>query len=206
MLIKASRQQLWPTDVGFYEAPVGWEVHKTLVDHSLAASPKGTLSSKERRVRGILDNSDAGQVLEKHIRSCVHDFLGDYASMVDPDYCENRALVINQGSFLSTHKDSREGDVTCIYFLTGSGEGSPINSAGDPQLVLEDSTRYFDEARLPFESRHGYSVNPRAGLAVVFPSYVPHNQHPYRGTVPHVQIVANYRVQIPDEIEERMFD
>ena len=81
-----------------------------------------------------------------------------------------------------------------------------MNSVGTPRFVIEDPSRYFDEGRLPHESRHGYSVNPRPGLSVFFPSHIPHNQHPYEGSEPHVQVVANFRVTLPTAIEERLFD
>jgi hypothetical protein len=157
-------------------------------------------------VRGILERSAAGQTLKTHLFACARAVLGPWAQYLDPRHCENRALVIEKGGFISTHKDSREGDLTCIHFLTGSGTGRPVNSVGSPRFVIEDPSRYFDEGRLPYESRHGYSVNPRPGLSVFFPSHIPHNQHPYEGSAPHVQVVANFRVNLPVAIEERLFD
>jgi len=67
-----------------------------------------------------------------------------------------------------------------VHFLTGGGAGQPVNSVGTHRFVIEDPSRYFDEGRLPFEARHGYSVNPRPGLSVFFPSHIPHNKHPMR--------------------------
>jgi hypothetical protein len=163
-------------------------------------------NAAKRRVRGILEKSDAGQTLKTHLFTCARAVLGPWAKYLDPDHCENRALVITKGGFISTHKDSREGDLTCVHFLTGGGEGQPVNSVGTPRFVIEDPSRYFDEGRLPYENRHGYSVNPRPGLSVFFPSHIPHNQHPYEGSAPHVQVVANFRVNLPAAIEERLFD
>ena len=201
---------LWPTQVSFFETPVDWEVNRQLADEVIAAvgeaNTKDPLSASKRRVRGILERSEAGQALKAHLFDCARAMLGPWASYLDPDHCENRALVIAPGGFISTHKDSREGDLTCVHFLTGSGASQPINSEGNPRFVIEDPSRYFDEGRLPIESRHGYSVNPRPGLSVFFPSHIPHNQHPYQGSTPHVQIVANFRVSLPDTLEERLFD
>jgi hypothetical protein len=201
-----TEEYLWPTRVGFYEFDPAWEVNNNLYELSIQDKPTKITNAAERRVRHILDNNDSGISLKQELFGCVKHFLGKYAKYLDPDYCENRALVITDRSFINTHKDNREGDITCVYFLTGSGQGQDINSVGNPRFVLEDATRYFDESRLPFEMRHGYSVNPRTGLAVLFPSYVPHNQHPYMGNVPHVQIVANFKVEIPSHIEEELFD
>jgi hypothetical protein len=200
--------ELWPTRVTFFETPVDWDVNRRLADEAIAAVAGKTsrLSAAERRVRGILERSDAGQALKSHLFACARAVLGPWAQYLDPDHCENRALVIGPGGFISTHKDSREGDLTCVHFLTGGGAGQPVNSVGTPRFVIEDPSRYFDEGRLPYESRHGYSVNPRPGLSVFFPSHIPHNQHPYEGSAPHVQVVANFRVNLPVAIEERLFD
>lgn len=208
MEIRSTRLELWPTRVSFFETPVDWPVNRQLADEAIAAVGSGgaRLSAAERRVRGILERSDAGQSLKSHLFACARAVLGPWAPYLDPHHCENRALVIEPGGFISTHKDSREGDLTCVHFLTGGGAGQPVNSVGTPRFVIEDPSRYFDERRLPYESRHGFSVNPRPGLSVFFPSHIPHNQHPYEGRARHVQVVANFRVTLPVAIEERLFD
>jgi hypothetical protein len=200
-MIKNSRVSLWPTAVAFYEleAPELIEQAYAKADQPLEG---GLMSATERRVKDFLDPE-----LKAQIQDCVKHYLGpEGAEFLDADYCENRALLIEKGAHISTHCDSREGDVTAVLFLSGSGKGQPINSVGDPRFVLEDPSRYADQARLPFEARPGYSVNPRAGLLVVFPSWIPHNQHPYRGNSLHVQIVANFRLNIPDSFQEEHFD
>ncbi len=210
MEIRSTSIDLWPTRVTFFETPVDWAVNRQLADEAIAAieaAGNGSMANAaKRRVRGILEKSVAGQTLKAHLFACARAVLGPWAKYLDPDHCENRALVIEPGGFISTHKDSREGDLTCVHFLTGGGAGQPVNSVGTPRFVIEDPSRYFDEGRLPYESRHGYSVNPRPGLSVFFPSHIPHNQHPYEGSEPHLQVVANFRVDLPVAIEERLFD
>jgi len=210
MEVKNTNLELWPTRISFFETPVDWPVNRQLAAEAIAAvgnaETTDALSASKRRVRGILERSEAGQALKAHLFTCARAVLGPCSSYLDPDHCENRALVIAPDGFISTHKDSREGDLTCVHFLTGGGAGQPINSVGTPRFVIEDPSRYFDEGRLPYEQRHGYSVNPRPGLSVFFPSHIPHNQHPYQGCTPHVQVVANFRVNLPDDLEERLFD
>ena len=210
MEVRSASIELWPTRVSFFETPPDWAVNRQLADEAIAAAgivdAAKPLSAAKRRVRGILEKSAAGQALKAHLFACARAVFGPWAQYLDPDHCENRALVIEPGGFISTHKDSREGDLTCVHFLTGGGAGQPVNSIGTPRFVIEDPSRYFDEGRLPFESRHGYSVNPRPGLSVFFPSHIPHNQHPYEGSASHVQVVANFRVNLPVAIEERLFD
>lgn len=208
MEVCSTTLDLWPTRVTFFEAPIDWCVNRQLADEAIAAVGAKTigLSAAERRVRGILEHSEAGLTLKRHLFACARAVLGPWAGYLDPTYCENRALVMGPGAFISTHKDSREGDLTCVHFLTGGGAGQPVNSVGSPRFVIEDPSRYFDEGRLPYEARHGFSVNPRPGLSVIFSSHIPHNQHPYEGSTPHVQIVATFRVNLPVAIEERLFD
>jgi hypothetical protein len=210
MEVRSTSIDLWPTRVTFFETPVDWMVNRQLADEAIAAveatGSRSMANAAKRRVRGILEKSNAGHSIKAHLFACARAVLGPWAKYLDPDHCENRALVIKPGDFISTHKDSREGDLTCVHFLTGSRSGKPVNSLGTPRFVIEDPSRYFDEGRLPFESRHGYSVNPRPGLSVFFPSHIPHNQHPYEGSAPHVQVVANFRVNLPVAIEERLFD
>ena len=210
MEVRSTTLDLWPTRVTLFETPPDWEVNRLLADEAIAAveanGSGSTANAAKRRVRGILEASDAGLALKAHLFACARAVLGPWARYLDPDHCENRALVIAPGGFISTHKDSREGDLTSVHFLTGGGAGQPVNSVGTPRFVIEDPSRYFDEGRLPYESRHGYSVNPRPGLSVFFPSHIPHNQHPYEGRAPHVQVVATFRVNLPSAIEERLFD
>jgi hypothetical protein len=86
--------------------------------------------------------------------------------------------------------------------LTG-GENS---NGSFGEITSGDYSRYADQPRLPFESRPAYSVNPAPGLIVIFPSWIPHNQHPYRGEVTHIQVVLNFRVEIPEHLQEKWFD
>lgn len=208
MEMNVSEFQLWPTKIWLAETDPNWHIHKTLYDFAIDESGHNPAFSSERRVRDILDRCPVGPELKTYLLFVVKEFIGEkYAKYVDPDYCENRALVMKDRGFINTHKDNREGDVTCVHYLTGSDESCPILGNGNPTFVLEDSTRYFDEPRLPFEGKHQFRVAPKPGTTVVFPSYVPHNQHPFVGDgKAHVQIVANFRVELPTEIEEGLFD
>ena len=204
MQVRRQIAELWPTRVGFYqfEGDAAKRQVQALYDHAWRP-PQDNRTASERRVRGIM--AEAPDLLQA-VRDCVADYLGSGAEYLDPVYCENRALLIEDRAFINTHADSREGDITAVLFLSGGGAGQPINSVGNPRFCLEDPSRYADQARLPFESRPAFSVNPRPGLLVVFPSWIPHNQHPYRGTRTHIQIVMNFRVNIPEPLQEEWFD
>lgn len=203
------RSYLWPTHVAFYETEDDFAktLYNEIINEYSPKTDNTTMDAKERRVRDILDTSKTGNKIRDQIYACAKNFLGrDWESLLDTTYCENRALIIEKGAFINTHADNREGDITCVYFLTGNENDEPINSVGNPRFVLEDPSRYADQARLPFESRPAYSVNPRPGMIVVFPSWIPHNMHPYTGDSVHMQIVANLRINMPVELQERLFD
>ncbi len=203
MEVRKSTALLWPTKVAFYEM-LDAEAQMAEIAAATKQTPTpGLKSASERRVRGIMTKFPE---LLGHIRDCVSDYLEGWDHLLDPDYCENRALLIGDRAHINTHADNREGDVTAVLFLTGSGAGQPINSVGNPRFVLEDPSRFADQARLPFEARSGYSINPRPGLLVVFPSHIPHNQHPYNGETTHVQAVLNFRLNIPEHLQEELFD
>ncbi len=205
MQVRKEIAQLWPTRVGFYQLEDDASLVRIGELYGAAWQPPQAdrRNAAERRLRDIMDQAPE---LLAAVRDCVADYLGPGAEFLDPDYCENRALLIEDRGFINTHADSREGDVTAVLFLSGDGQDQPINSVGNPRFVLEDPSRYADQPRLPFEARPGYSVNPRPGLIVIFPSWTPHNQHPYRGEVTHIQIVMNFRVEIPEHLQEKWFD
>jgi hypothetical protein len=203
MEMRKTTALLWPTKVAFYEM-LDAEARMAEIATAAEYTPSdGLKSASERRVRGIMDQFPE---LLGHIRDCVSDYLEGWGHLLDSDYCENRALLIGDRAHINTHADNREGDVTAVLFLTGRGVGQPINSVGNPRFVLEDPSRFADQARLPFEARPGFSVNPRPGLLVVFPSHIPHNQHPYEGDTTHVQVVLNFRLNIPEDLQEELFD
>ena len=116
-------------------------MNRQLADEAIAAAGAidtggATLSASKRRVRGILEESEAGLALKAHLFAIARAVLGPWAQYLDPNHCENRALVIGPGGFISTHKDSREGDLTCVHFLTGGGAGQPVNSVGTGNLTF----------------------------------------------------------------------
>ena len=101
MDVQSTSFELWPTRVTFYEGPVGWNVNRQLADEAIAASEIGggraVVSAAKRRVRGILEQSDAGQALKAHLFACARAVLGPWAAYLDPNHCENRALVMLAG-------------------------------------------------------------------------------------------------------------
>ncbi len=199
-MMNVSREYLWPTEVGIYETT---DPAPFLAAYEAAYLPPNDTprGGDERRVMDILDQCPQ---VASIARDCVLHYLGPYAHMLDPEYNENRALLIEDRAYIQTHADDREGDVTAVIFLSGSGEGMHYNTRGNPNFQLENPSGYAEQYKLPFENRHAFHINPRAGLIIVFPSRIPHNQQPFFGPDKmHIQIVSNYRVRVSEEYHEK---
>ncbi|MEJ8474447.1 hypothetical protein [Roseibium algae] len=204
----AERLLLHATHIGYADfdetAQDCQSLFQKLLDlHPLSDGESGPMNSLERRVSDVLDLPEAIKI-KTDILAAVAGYMGDWWAQSLPVSIENRALIIQDYGHISTHSDSREGDVTAVYFLTGQNQD--INTVGNPRFVIEDERLRLDEQRMPWEGRHGFSVCPKPGRCIIFPSRVPHNQHPFRAgpdRMPHMQIVANFKFDnLPDPEDE----
>ena len=131
MEMRKTTALLWPTKVAFYEM-LDAEAQMAEIAAAAEQTPIAHLkSASERRVRNIMAQFPA---LLGHIRDCVSDYLEGWGHLLDPDYCENRALLIGDRAHINTHADNREGDVTAVLFLTGRGVGQPITRSATRAL------------------------------------------------------------------------
>ena len=75
MEVRSTGIDLWPTRVTFFETPVDWAVNRQLADEAIAAaknSDGGIMdSAAKRRIRGILEKSEAGEALKIHLFACA---------------------------------------------------------------------------------------------------------------------------------------
>lgn len=217
--IDYTEHMLWPTKVGFFELGESLEPElKELYDFTISCVEgnlrEGTqvANAEERRVHNILDIDTAfAKKIRKLVVECAQHYVGaEVWNQMSPVEICNRAIVLEDRAFINTHVDNREGHVTAVLWVTGNGgshdiggNGEAINTAdGNPAFKLEDPSRYLDEHRLPWESRHSFRINPKPGLLCFFPSHLPHNGHPYVGDKPHVQIPIGFTFSKPADIEQ----
>ena len=129
MEIRSTSIDLWPTRVTFFETPVDWVVNRQLADEAIAAveaTGSGSMANAaKRRVRGILEKSAAGHSLKVHLFDCARAVLGPWAKYLDPDHCENRALVIEPGGF--TEDGKRAWKECCVTEHMFGGPTLPCN-------------------------------------------------------------------------------
>lgn len=116
-----------------------------------------------------------------------------------------RAVIMQKGSHINTHTETRESDLMLVYWP--GGDVGSINSKPDnklaPAFVMEDPSRHLSELRLPMEIRHSVMIRPQPGLMVIGPAHLPHNLHPYMGEEPFIHIVAQVRIEWPEEYDLR---
>ena len=216
MRITYHEELLWPTRVGFFELGCGITKDlELLYNYSLECinhDSDNMLNAEERRVHNILNigTSYSENILSTVIQ-CAKYYVGEELyNKMSPVSIENRSVILEDRSFINTHVDSREGHITAVLWLTGNGgshnpegNGEGINTPnGNPIFKLEDPSRYFDEHRLPWETRHSFMINPKAGLLCFFPSHLPHNGHPYKGDKYHIQIPIGFTFANPIDVEE----
>lgn len=202
--ISSTTWQLWATYVSLHEF-VGEEVDKhnaeleRLVIEGCAAQ-KG--SEQEKRLSGLhlIESPSVDWLIQQIKIACAEYYRTD---AIDKIRVGLRGVLLEDYDHINTHTEASESDVGVAYWASGNKIGAELNSKGDgvnePIFKLEDPSRASTDARLPYEHRHSVDLCPRAGLLALYPTYLPHNVHPYRGKKPFVQIVAQVRMNIDSD-------
>lgn len=200
-----TRWEMWPTRLMAFEFPDA-EFDRRLIQLVLETYKQRSGNSElplreELRVYDFfsIDHPDV-KTLRNRIFESISAYLGEGAEKWHEGFdLSGRAVIITEKSFIQTHVERREADLTIAYFPTGDGAGKALSSPGNPTFVVEDPSRYLTDLRLPHEERHSVHIAPRPGLLIMFPAHVPHHQQPYYGERPHIQIVCNVRIRFTEE-------
>jgi len=136
---------------------------------------------------------DAGELLVSHMRA-----LGDEAT---------RRVFAEQGEPVSTVQwkvyawanVNRAGDFNKVHVHSAStwsgtyyvDAGDPVNAAAP--LHLFDPCQARSVSFLPHVVRDSVYIHPKAGLMVLFPSYVPHMVFPHAGKGARISVAFNLR-------------
>lgn len=112
------------------------------------------------------------------------------------------AMIMRNGDYTIVHDHGEAAWSTVYYVDAGDTENEP--SAG---LVFTDSRARVKP--LPqfglFET--SFTIQPRAGMLVVFPGFLRHQVTTYQGTRPRISIAANVRMEAqPVEVERSSSD
>lgn len=201
---KISMWEMWPTrlmafefDDKEFDKRLTYLVIKTYKERS---GNETIPLNEELRVYDFfsIDHPDV-ETLRVRVLKAVETYLGEPGKKwCDGFELTGRAVIITNQSFILTHVERRESDLTIPYFPTGDGTDQPVHSLANPQFYAQDPSRYLTDLRLPHEQNHSFGIAPRPGLMMIFPSHIPHGQHPYTGEFPHIQIVCNVKIKFKE--------
>jgi hypothetical protein len=191
-------KELWPTRViaQEYNTP---EYDLALRDFILKLYEDNKIknpsvnSEQEKRIYDFLKlENPLIQELEKRFLFGVKTYLGLQAERWSPKIVLNaRALITKPGTYILTHVERHEGQISMNYFLYGrTNYGKPLNSLVPRAFWTEDPSRYLNDFRFPHEMDQAIPFAPRPGLLIVMPGHLPHRQDINNDTNLKVQIVC----------------
>ncbi len=206
MSAKAHYFNIWPTRVLALEftSPERRDYDEELIQTALSFADLSGGVDMEARIHNFHANDTKSiDWLLGSIRRACQDYIGAPLEMT----IGLRAVAIKTGQHINTHTETHESDLMVVYWPQGDDVSKDINSNADrskaPTFLLEDPSRHLTDLRLPFERRHSVHIAPRAGLMLIAPAHMPHNLWPYQGETPFIHIVAQVRIEWPDEYENR---
>lgn len=113
-----------------------------------------------------------------------------------PDYrlgIQAWAMVVNPGDYLVPH-DHADAHLSGVYYVDAGD--------ADQELHPESGLLAFMDPRGGLATVPGmelfpstFTVEPFTGVVVMFPSFLTHYVHPYRGTRPRVSVSFNIRAE-----------
>ncbi|MFT7394057.1 MAG: hypothetical protein ACI83Y_001732 [Candidatus Azotimanducaceae bacterium] len=103
------------------------------------------------------------------------------------------AMVMGDGDYTVPH-DHAESHISGVYYLD-AGDADPTVHADSGVLVFQDPRGGL--AQIPGMDLlpAAFAVSPEDGILVMFPGFLTHYVHPYRGTRPRVSVSFNVRVE-----------
>lgn len=108
------------------------------------------------------------------------------------------AMVLGQGDYVVPH-DHADMHLSAAYYVDAGdapdgAEDSEEDDRPSGRLVFQSPRSAFVPGLDLFPSE--FSLRPQTGLMVVFPAYLSHYVHPYRGTRPRICISLNARLEV----------
>lgn len=100
-------------------------------------------------------------------------------------------MILNHGDYVTIHD---HGDVHwSIAYYVDAGDDAPAPSG---RLVFVDPRRSGRTIPGPALFPSAFDIAPRTGALVIFPGWLQHHVHPYRGQRPRICISANLTMEI----------
>jgi uncharacterized protein (TIGR02466 family) len=102
------------------------------------------------------------------------------------------AMIMRDGDYAALH-DHGEAHWSCVYYVDAGDDAAEHPRSG--RLAFVDPRRGGRPMPLREPAPSTFLVRPRTGALVIFPSYLQHYVHPYRGARPRISISCNLVVE-----------
>jgi uncharacterized protein (TIGR02466 family) len=112
------------------------------------------------------------------------------------------AMIMGDGDYTILH-DHGNAHWSSVYYVD-AGDADPERHAQSGLLAFVDPRRGGRPIPALELSASTFTVAPRTGALAIFPGYLQHYVHAYRGTRPRISISANLVLEFaqPDEGEQ----
>jgi uncharacterized protein (TIGR02466 family) len=143
------------------------------------------------------EQPEAGQLFER-VASAVKDFAAierrvDAAALDLTVTAEAWANVARAGNYAKPHVHPNSNISGVYYVDVGDAPEADEHSGVIEFLDPRQRPGMFEtEGTVPFD---GYRVVPKTGLLLLFPAWLYHYVHPYRGSRPRVSVAFNVTIQ-----------
>lgn len=132
--------------------------------------------------------------ITRHVDIALHDIAGGQPKGLDPGYgfsIEAWAMVMSPGDYITVH-DHAAAHLSAVYYVD-PGDASDAHELSGQLCFLDPRPAFAPLPGLDFSRQ--FLIKPTAGMLVIFPGWLSHFVHPYRGRRPRVSISCNIRIE-----------
>ncbi|HKE15901.1 MAG TPA: putative 2OG-Fe(II) oxygenase [Kofleriaceae bacterium] len=136
------------------------------------------------------------QIVVERVRAALVDIAAARGLTVDHRYrfgVQGWAMVMEDGDYAVVH-DHAEAHFSVVHYADAGDVDLDAHPSSGALTFVGPRAGGAAVPGLDLFPGH-FSIEPRTGLMVVFPGWLPHFVHPYRGTRPRVSISCNVRLE-----------
>jgi uncharacterized protein (TIGR02466 family) len=138
------------------------------------------------------------QMIIDHVAATIHDLAAAMRMPAPPPFrysAQAWAMVMRDGDYTIVH-DHGTAHWSVSYYVD-AGDADVENHPESGLFAVLDPRRYIRPIPgLDDFSMTQFTVRPRSGRLVIFPGWLQHYVHPYRGTRPRIAIACNVSVAL----------
>ncbi len=197
------RFSLFPTPLFVFDVPDTEELNRELENQLLLEAQAGQ-GIQRSNVGGWHSTPNLAQrpepcfhalmeLMVEHVRHVVDRLGRDAALPPVPRYrcgLQSWAMILRDGDYVMPH-DHGDCHFSTVYYVDA---GDPVRASGKLTFVDPRQGRRPIPERELFPSN--FTVDPRSSALVIFPGWLQHYVHPYRGERPRISISANVVLEL----------